>query len=162
VIAALKRGPGWIILGALFVGLLAFGTLRDNGPVAGDERVQSLAERVACQECVGESVAESRSASSEQIRTRITELVDEDVLTDSEILQELEFAFGSRTLLVPKGTGFDSLVWILPVAALVVAIAALAATFVRWRRESEALGAPTSDDREIVAEALEGETVREP
>ena len=162
MIAALKRGPGWVILGAVFIGLLAFGTLRDNDPAVGDERVQSLTERVACPTCVGESVAQSRSSSSNQIRTRITELVDEGVLTDREILQELELAYGSRTLLIPKGTGFDALVWIIPVAALVVAVAALAATFVRWRRESAALGVPTRDDRDLVAAALDDETNHEP
>lgn len=161
MIAALKRGPGWIVLVALLIGLMAFGTLRDTGPVAGDERVLSLTERVACPTCQGEAVADSRAPAAEQIRTRITELVDEGVLTDSEILQELERAYGSRTLLIPKATGFDALVWILPVAALVVALAALAATFVRWRRESEALGAPTSDDRDLVAAALDDEAVRE-
>ena len=161
MIAALKRGPGWILLGALLIGLLAFGTLRDNDPV-GDERVQSLTERVACPTCQGESVSDSRAPAAEQIRTRITELVDQGVLTDSEILQELERAYGSSTLLIPKATGFDALVWILPVAALVVAIAALAATFVRWRREAAAVAAPTSDDREIVAAALDDGSRREP
>ena len=87
----------------MLIGLLAFGTLRDNDPAVGDERVLSLTERVACPTCQGESVADSRAPAAEQIRTRIDELVDEGVLTDSEILQELELAYGSRTLLDPQG-----------------------------------------------------------
>lgn len=163
MIAALKRGPGWLILAALLVGLLAVGTLRDDGPASGDERVESLTERVACPVCQGESVAQSREAAAEQIRTRIEELVEEGSLSDGEILQELELAYGSRTLLVPKATGFDALVWALPIAALVVAIAALGATFVRWRREAASLAAPTSEDRALVAAALdEDEDEREP
>lgn len=157
MIAALKRGPGWIILAALLIGLVAVGTLRDDGVATGDERVAALAERVACPTCQGESVAESRAPASEQIRTRIEELVAEGVLRDGEILEELELAYGSRTLLVPKATGFDALVWALPIAALVVAMAALAATFVRWRREASSLEAPTSEDRALVAAALDEE-----
>lgn len=162
MIATLKRGPGWVVLAALFVGLIAAGTFGGDDPASGDERLRSLSERVACPVCQGESVAESRVAASEQIRTRIEELVEAGELSDGEILGELERSYGSRTLLVPKATGFDALVWVVPIAALVVAVAALAATFVRWRREAAAVPAPTSEDRAMVAAALDDEVAGEP
>ncbi|MFV0307417.1 MAG: cytochrome c-type biogenesis protein CcmH [Desertimonas sp.] len=162
MIAALKRGPGWVVLAAVVVALVALGTLGDGGAPAADERVVALTERVACPTCQGESVAASRAPAAEQIRTRIEELVDEDELSDTEILNELELAYGSRTLLVPKATGFDALVWAIPIAALVIAVAMLAATFLRWRREAAALQEPTERDRALVAAALVDEDGHEP
>jgi cytochrome c-type biogenesis protein CcmH/NrfF len=55
-------------------------------------------------------------------------------------------------LLVPRATGLDALVWALPVAVLVAALAALTAAFVRWRRRDASL--LSDDDRAIVAQAL--------
>ena len=57
-------------------------------------------------------------------------------------------------LLVPKASGVDALVWVLPVVVLVVSAAGLVVAFGRWRREAAAAGAPTAADRELVALAL--------
>ena len=86
--------------------------------------------------CEGESVYESRDTASENIRNAIRALVDEGQLTDDEIIGVDRAGFGGQVLLVPKATGFDALVWALPVAALVCAVAGLAVTFRRWRREA--------------------------
>ena len=84
---------------------------------------------------------ESRSTSSEQLRTQIRALVDEGELTDAEILGSIAQAYGGRVLLVPRATGFDALAWALPAAALVCArrrpgghVPALAARGRRRRR----------------------------
>lgn len=42
--------------------------------------------------------------------------------------------YGKRLLLTPQRSGFDALVWIVPVAATIVAAAVLGAVFLRWRR----------------------------
>jgi cytochrome c-type biogenesis protein CcmH/NrfF len=65
-------------------------------------------------------------------------------------------------LLVPKASGFDALVWVLPVAALVCAAAGLAVTFRRWKREADDDVDPTDDDRELVAAALRSESEAPP
>ena len=69
----------------------------------------------------------------------------------------IESSFGGRILLVPKASGFDALVWALPVAALVCAVAGLAFTFRRWRREAADGADPTDEDRALVAAALASE-----
>ncbi|MGZ4729656.1 MAG: hypothetical protein ACXWB2_18220, partial [Acidimicrobiales bacterium] len=54
-----------------------------------------------------------------------------------------------------------SIVWILPVVVFVVAIAAMAAAFRRWRLRSDVHA--TAADRELVGRALAGEpTAGEP
>ena len=150
----MKRWPGWLALLFVVVGLFAVGASRDDGPDSPGERAQSIAERVACPVCQGESVAESRNAASEGIRTEIRRLVDEGAATDAQILSILEDRYGGRILLVPRSSGIDALVWALPATALVCAVAGLGLAFRRWRRESDGTAEPTEEDRRLVSAAL--------
>jgi cytochrome c-type biogenesis protein CcmH len=154
---AVKRWPAWVALVLVVAAFLAVGATRADGPSTPEERAEQLEKRVACPTCQGESVYESRATASENIRDRIRTLVDEGQASDDEIIGEIERSYGGRVLLVPKASGFDALVWALPVAALVCALAGLAVTFRRWRREAAAETDPTPDDRELVAAALASE-----
>ena len=60
--ARLKAWPGWLLLALVVVGLLAFGTARELGPMSPDERVEVITRRLACPICDGESVYESSRA----------------------------------------------------------------------------------------------------
>ena len=155
--AVVKGWPGWVALVLVLTGLLAVGASRDDGPSTPEERGRAIAERVACPTCQGESVADSRSTASEQIRSAIGRLVDAGAASDEEILAILERNYGGQVLLVPRASGLDALAWALPVAALVCAVAALAVTFRRWRREAAAERDPTDEDRRLVAAALADE-----
>ena len=152
-----KRWPGWVLLVFVVVGLLAVGASRANGPSTPGERAEAIEQRIACPVCDGESVFESRNTASENIRNRIAQLVDEGALDDDEIIAVIESRFGGQVLLVPRASGFDALVWALPVAALVCALAGLAFTFRRWRRAAAADVDPTDADRALVAAALASE-----
>jgi cytochrome c-type biogenesis protein CcmH len=156
-VKALKRWPAWVLLVFVVVAFLAVGATRDDGPSTPQERSDAIAQRVACPVCDGESVFESRNTASVNIRNRITELVNGGQASDDEIVADIEASFGGRILLVPKATGFDALVWALPVAALICAVAALAVTFRRWRRDAAASSDPTVEDRAMVAAALADE-----
>ena len=154
---ALKKWPAWVLLVFVVVAFLAVGATRDDGPSTPQERSDAIAQRVACPVCDGESVFESRNTASVNIRNRITELVNGGQASDDEIIADIEASFGGRILLVPKATGFDALVWALPVAALICAVAALAVTFRRWRRDAAGASDPTVEDRAMVAAALADE-----
>ena len=154
---ALKKWPAWVLLVFVVVAFLAVGATRDDGPSTPQERSDAIAQRVACPVCDGESVFESRNTASVNIRNRITELVNGWQASDDEIIADIEASFGGRILLVPKATGFDALVWALPVAALICAVAALAMTFRRWRRDAAGASDPTVEDRAMVAAALADE-----
>jgi len=156
-VSALKKWPAWVLLVFVVVAFLAVGATRDDGPSTPQERSDAVAQRVACPVCDGESVFESRNTASVNIRNRITELVNGGQASDDEIIADIEASFGGRILLVPKATGFDALVWALPVAALICAVAALAVTFRRWRRDAAAASDPTVEDRAMVAAALADE-----
>ena len=158
----LKRWPGWVLLVFVVVAFLAVGATRGDGPSGPDERADSIAQRVACPICDGESVFESRNTASVNIRNRIDTLVDAGQASDDEIIAEIEASFGGQVLLVPRATGLDALVWALPVAALICAVAGLTITFRRWRRERASVEDPTAEDRELVATALAADGDRDP
>ncbi|MCU1359595.1 MAG: ccmH [Ilumatobacteraceae bacterium] len=145
-----KRWPGWVLLAVVVVGLMAIGLGTNNTPATAQDRVDSIAKRLACPICDGESVFESRNTASDKIRTEIRAQVDEGQLSNDEIISYF-VQRNQRLLLVPRASGLDALVWELPAFAAVCAIAGLAFAFRRWKRAADTV--PTDDDRALVAAA---------
>lgn len=153
----LKKWPGWILLLVVVVSALAIGSTRESGPQTQDERIEVIAKRVACPVCDGESVAESRNNAARAIRTEITTQVRTSQLSDDQIVAGLEDSYGADILLVPRATGFDALIWVLPTIAFVCGVAGLAVAFRRWKLQAAGTAEPTQADRDIVAAAQRGE-----
>ena len=149
----IKKWPGWIVLLVVVVTALAVGSTRDPGPQTQDERIEVIAKRVACPVCDGESVAESRNNAARAIRTEITTQVRTSQLSDDQIIAGLEDSYGADILLVPRATGLDSLIWVLPTVAFVCGVAGLAVAFRRWKLQAAATGESTQADRDLVAAA---------
>ena len=147
---SIKRWPGWLVLALATFVLLAVGIAAENGPQTQQDRIDAISKRIACPTCQGESVYVSRASSAESIRNEIARQVGTGQLSDDEIVAYLEDSFGGNVLLVPRSTGVDALVWALPVAVAVAAIAGLAVAFRRWR--SQSLLVATDDDEAIVAD----------
>lgn len=146
-----KRGPGWILLGAVVVALMAIGLAQNSDVLSPEERIEAISKRLACPICDGQSVFESRNNASESLRNEIRAQVDAGVASDDQIITFIEQRYGAQVLLVPRADGVDALVWILPVVALVCGVAGLAFAFRRWKRAGGDV--PTDDDRALVAEA---------
>lgn len=142
-----------MVMGLAVVVLLTVGTTRESGPLTQSERIDAISKRLACPTCDGESVYVSRAPAAQAIRNQVARDVAGAGKTDDEIVAGIAESFKAQVLLVPRATGFDSLVWILPVAALVCAVFALGATFRRWRRE--AFAEPTAEDADLVAGLLD-------
>ena len=149
-----KRWPGWVLLVFVIAGFLAVGATRSTGPESQDDRVDAIARRVACPICDGESVFESQNNASQAIRNQVQQLVADNDLSDAEIIAFIETRYGAQVLLVPKASGFDALVWVLPAVAFVCGLAALVVVFRRWKREAGDMREPTDDDRALVEAAL--------
>ncbi len=150
----IRSWPVWMLMGLVVVVLLTIGTTRDDGPRTQSERIDAISKRVACPTCDGESVYVSRASAAESIRNQIARDVAAGALTDDEIIGNIAGAFQARVLLVPRATGLDALVWVLPIAVGVCAVAGLAAAFRRWRLQQGAV--PSDDDRALVEELLAG------
>ncbi len=153
----LKRWPSWVLLLFVVVGLIAFGATRDTGPRTPDDRIESIAKRLACPVCQGESVYESRNPASNQIRVAIRRAVNDGDLTDHQIVEQIQVAYEGEELLVPTATGVEALAWALPATAFVLGVAGLAIAFRRWQAEANRLGRATEADYALVATALDDE-----
>lgn len=137
-------------MGLVIVVLLTIGGTRDNGPLTQSERIDSITQRVACPTCDGESVYASRAPAAEAIRNQIARDVAASSLSDDQIIAAIASTFQARVLLVPRATGLDALVWVLPIAVAVCSVTALGFAFRRWKNPG---AVPTAEDNELV-EAL--------
>lgn len=152
-----KGWTGWALVALAVVGLMAVGITRDSGPRTPDERVQQISERIACPICDGENIAESRSATAENMQERVRDLVREGQLSDEEIIADATRQREFRELLVPRSTGLDALAWALPAAAFVIAVVSLFFAFRRWRANAAGIGRASEQDYELVEAALAAE-----
>jgi cytochrome c-type biogenesis protein CcmH len=152
----IKRWPTWAVLLGIVVVVLLIGSTRSSGPLTDQDRVDSIAQHIACPTCDGESVYESQSEAAANIRSEVLQLVTQGTYSDAQIIQFIQQNYGTRTQLVPKATGFDAIVWALPVFAGVCAIAGLGVAFRRWKRAADAR--PSDADRALVEAALREQT----
>jgi cytochrome c-type biogenesis protein CcmH len=120
------------------------------------ERIDAIAKTVKCPVCPGESVYESRNSVALNIKNEIAREVRAGQ-TDDEIRAGLADKYGDSILLVPRTTGIDSVVWVLPVVVLVVGAVGLGLAFRRWRVQTATAGEPTAADRALVEAVLRQE-----
>ena len=146
-----KSLPVWGLMLVIAVALLAFGASRSGGPSTAAERIDGISKRLACPTCSGESVYVSRASAAESIRNEIARQVSAGQRSDDEIVSYIEDRFPG-SLLLPPAEGVDSLVWVLPVVALVCGFGGLVVVFRRWKREGAVEA--TDDDVAVVSSAL--------
>ncbi|MGY6501307.1 MAG: cytochrome c-type biogenesis protein [Acidimicrobiales bacterium] len=140
----------WGLLAVVVVVTLAVSVVGSEPPTPA-QRVRIISSQFACPQCDGQSVANSDAAIANQIEIVIAERVEAGQ-SDDQILSFLVNAYGRQYLLNPSASGAASLVWVLPVVAVVVAFGALGYAFWRWRPSD----APeVSDaDRALVEQAM--------
>lgn len=144
----------WIALVVVVAAALAVGTFdRSGGARSDEERAQSLAEGFRCPTCRGQSVADSDAPAAVAIRQQIERQIDEG-RSDDEI-RDYVLSRYPRSEQVPPRSGLAGLVWVLPVAGVVLAAAALAVAFRRWRVVVERRSA-SDEDRVLVERARQG------
>jgi cytochrome c-type biogenesis protein CcmH len=146
------RRASWLVVASLVLVSLVRATVDDGPPRSTAEQVEAIGKTLKCPVCDGQSVADSDVAASRAIRVDIARLVEEG-RSASEVRAAIASTYGDDVQLIPPANGFAGLVWILPVVALVVALAALSAAFARWRRTPAT--AATDEDRHLVERALE-------
>ncbi|MFM9036699.1 MAG: cytochrome c-type biogenesis protein CcmH [Actinomycetota bacterium] len=148
----LKRWPAWVLMAVIVVALMLVGISRASGPATAEERIDAIAQRLACPTCDGESVYESRGSASQAIRQEIARRVSAGQLSDDEIVAEIDDSYEADLRLVPDASGLEATIWIAPVAAAIMAAALLVFVFRRWRGEGSLV--PTDAERALVEEEL--------
>ena len=144
----------WLLMALVLAVALAIGAQGHSGPRTEAQRVKHIASEIRCPTCRNQSAAESDAAAAKAVRDEITRRVRAGE-SDGEIVAFMVSRYGSDILLKPEGSGVASLVWALPVVAVVVALAGLAVAFRRWRARP---GVEVSAaDRALVERELEQE-----
>lgn len=117
-----------VALGAL-LGLLAIGAvlaMRPGSAPTPVERADALAAELRCPDCQGLAVADSPTASAQEIRRQIDELVAGGA-SDAEVRAHFVARYGEWVLLAPSAP----IVWLIPFGVVLVAAAALGAWLLR-------------------------------
>ena len=113
----------WLWLVA-FAAVLAIAVAVNPSAPSNSTRIAHLESLVKCPACEDLSVAESNATSAIAVRHEIAQDVGSG-MSDNMILTTIEAQYGPQILLSPSTSGLGTLLWLVPLAALVVLIAAL-------------------------------------
>ena len=97
------------------VAIVAIAPLAPQAPASAAERAEALAGELRCPDCQGLSVADSPTASAQEIRRQIDELIAGGA-TDDEVRAHFVARYGEWIRLAPSST----LAWVVPFAVLVL------------------------------------------
>lgn len=85
------------------------------------ERVDRITSELRCVTCQGLSVKDSPATSARQMRDIVVQRVAEG-RTDDQIRDEFRASYGDWVLLSPPAASWTGLIWLVPLAALVVGL----------------------------------------
>ena len=143
------------LLAAVIV--LAATTLHASGQTAkpvSEDVVHEVAVQLRCVVCQNLSVADSPSEMASQMRAIIRERLAAGE-SPAEVQRYFVERYGEWILLAPPRRGFNLLVWLLPLAAVLAGLAAAAMLIRRWTRRART--APTSP---VAVDAAMSERIR--
>jgi cytochrome c-type biogenesis protein CcmH len=136
--------PLAMLVGVALVTLVIGG--RSSGPRTAAQRTESIASRVKCPTCQGLSVAQSKTGISLAIHEEIGRQVDLG-RSDADVISFISQKYGAGLLINPPATGAGAVVWVAPIAFLIVSFAALAMAFSRWKQTT----GRTADEKDLHA-----------
>ena len=93
-------------------------------PMAGvalERRTQEISGLLRCPVCQGSAIADSPAEMAINMKGQVRELLARGY-TEAQILQYFERSYGQFVLLKPKFQGIGTLVWIFPIAAIVLGL----------------------------------------
>jgi cytochrome c-type biogenesis protein CcmH len=131
----------WLPLAAMVlicVGTLVMGS-RGRGESTAADRADSIAGRVKCPTCQGLSVAQSRTGLAIAIHEEIQRQVDLG-RSDAEVMGYISTKYGDGLIINPPATGAGAVVWVAPIAFVLLGFAGLGVALRRWSSSS-----PTGD-----------------
>jgi cytochrome c-type biogenesis protein CcmH len=147
-----RRWAPWAVLAVVALTALVIGTHRTSERPTAAAETMHIASLVRCPVCQGQSAAQSDAPASVQIRAQIQRELAAGEKQD-QILAGLVAAYGPGILEQPEARGIDLVVWVVPVVAVVIAIAGLAVAFARWRPRRASVSVSDAD-RALVEAAL--------
>ena len=93
-----------------------------GAPVTGarlDARTNEVSALLRCPVCQGMAVADSKAEMAVNMKAQVRELLERGY-SEEQILKYFELSYGQFVLLQPKFEGINTMVWLLPIIALVI------------------------------------------
>ena len=152
--ASLRRFRPWTGVAVLVVVVaVALGVGASPGSPAPTptQRADAIDAMARCPSCDGISVLDSSASTAVAIRQAVAARIKAGQ-SDSQIDAFLVSRYGPSILLRPPVHGWTAWVWVLPPAALAVAVVGLGT--VLWRRRRRGPDAVSAEDRSLVSQAL--------
>jgi len=122
-----------------------------------DRRTQELSSLMRCPVCQGLSIADSPTLIAQAMKSEVRQLLAAGY-TQQQIFEYFEQSYGEFVRLEPKAKGFNLVVWLAPIAALLLGAALI---IVRLRRPASVDGSSgqsePSDDLESYKERVRQE-----
>ena len=128
----MRRSLSYAAMAIAVVVALAVGTVDRGEARNAEERMRDIAGTIRCPACRSQSAADSDAPTAQAVRVEISERIDEGQ-SDDEIRDYFASTYGEEILLTPPSSGVGSLVWVIPVVAIVAGAAGLWVAFRRWR-----------------------------
>ena len=100
-----------------------------------DQRVHDVASQLKCPVCQGESVADSPSTISQQMRAVIREQLQSG-RSEQQVIQYFVDRYGEQIVWSPPWQGFTLLAWLVPIALLLAGALLLFTVLRYWRNLS--------------------------
>ncbi len=138
----------------IFIGLNSFAQEVKPGAIELDNQVFEIAKELRCPVCVSESVADSASEVSNNMRSKIKSLLEEGK-SKEEILTYFQERYNDWILLDPPKKGVHLIVWILPLVAALLGAIILIFLVKRWTLKNVEEPELEPNDLELVQKALE-------
>jgi cytochrome c-type biogenesis protein CcmH len=129
-----QRRPLFIALAVLTIvgAVWSFVFLQNPPQPSLDQRVHDVASQLRCPVCQGESVADSPSQLSQQMRGVIRQQLQSGK-SEQEVIQYFRTSYGDQIVWSPPWQGFTLLAWLVPIGLLLAGIILLFFVLRDWR-----------------------------
>ena len=129
-----QRRPLFIAFAALAIvgAVWSFVFLQNPPQPSLDQRVHDVASQLRCPVCQGESVADSPSQLSQQMRGVIRQQLQSGK-SEQEVIQYFRTSYGDQIVWLPPWQGFTLLAWLVPIGLLLAGIILLFFVLRDWR-----------------------------
>ncbi len=136
----MRRFPLWTLFGVVLAVALIIGSgVLSSAPPTVTQRAYAIDTVVRCPSCEDLSVAQSSAPTAIAVRDAVVQLISQG-RTDQQIKAYLMDRYGSSIVLDPPASGWSLMVWLLPLAGGLAAVAMLVTVLIR--RRGAAVGVP--------------------
>lgn len=133
------RAARWVLLALLLTRggpILAAQIPQTSDSAALESRVRAVSSELRCPVCQGESIQDSPAALAVEMKAVVREQLAAGRSPD-EVKAYFVDKYGEWILLRPKASGWNTLVYALPVLALVIGVAVIVRATRRWSAPSD-------------------------